>query len=68
MIQESLDELCRGRTTIVVAHRLTTVMNADEILVVNEDGIAERGTHRELIEKGGIYADLWNGIARLPQV
>ena len=67
MIQESLDELCRGRTTIVVAHRLTTVMNADEILVVNEDGIAERGTHRELIEKGGIYADLWNGIARLPQ-
>lgn len=48
-------------------HRLTTVMNADEILVVNEDGIAERGTHRELIEKGGIYADLWNGIARLPQ-
>ena len=61
MIQHSLEELCRGRTTIVVAHRLTTVMNADEILVIDGDGIRERGTHAELIEKDGIYAGLWNG-------
>lgn len=63
MIQHSLEELCRGRTTIVVAHRLTTVMNADEILVIDGDGIRERGTHAELLEKDGIYAGLWNGEA-----
>ena len=66
LIQHSLDELCRGRTTIVVAHRLTTVMGADEILVVTENGIAERGTHTELVAKGGVYADLWNGVNRTP--
>ena len=62
LIQQSLSELCRGRTTIVVAHRLTTIKNADEILVITDDGIAERGKHKELLEKGGIYAGLWNGI------
>ncbi len=61
LIQKSLDELCKGRTTIVVAHRLTTVKNADEILVITDDGIAERGTHTALIEKSGIYAQLWKG-------
>lgn len=61
LIQKSLDRLCRGRTTVVVAHRLTTVKNADEILVVTDDGIAERGTHNELIASGGIYASLWQG-------
>lgn len=66
MIQQSLDELTKGRTTIVVAHRLTTVMNADEILVVNEDGIAERGSHSELLAADGIYAGLWRGATRLP--
>ena len=62
MIQESLEKLSRGRTTIVVAHRLTTVKGADEILVVTDDGIAERGRHEELLEKGGIYADLWHSV------
>ena len=59
MIQKSLEELCVGRTTIVVAHRLTTVKNADEILVITDEGIAERGTHDELLDIGGIYAGLW---------
>ena len=61
MIQKSLEELCSGRTTIVVAHRLTTVKNADEILVVTDEGIAERGSHEELLRMNGIYAGLWNG-------
>ena len=63
LIQKSLSELCRGRTTIVVAHRLTTGKNADEILVITDDGIAERGTHTGLLEYGGIYAGLWRGTA-----
>ena len=62
-IQASLEELAKGRTVIVVAHRLSTIQNADEILVVNHDGIAERGTHTELIEKNGIYAGLYNRIS-----
>ena len=61
LIQNSLDELCKGRTTIVVAHRLTTVKNADEILVITDEGIAERGNHEELVAKNGIYAELWKG-------
>ncbi len=60
LIQNSLEELCKGRTTIVVAHRLTTVKNADEILVITDKGIEERGSHTQLLEKGGMYADLWN--------
>ena len=55
-IQKSLDELAKDRTTITIAHRLSTVRNADEILVVADTGIAERGTHEELLAKGGIYA------------
>lgn len=57
-IQRSLAELSDGRTTIVVAHRLSTVRNADEIIVLTQDGVAERGTHAELLEKKGIYYDL----------
>jgi len=59
-IQASLEELAKGRTVIVVAHRLSTIQNADEILVMTSDGIAERGTHEELIKRDGIYAGLHN--------
>ena len=59
-IQESLDLLAKGRTTITVAHRLSTIRNADEIIVVGSDGITERGDHRTLLEKGGLYAEYWN--------
>lgn len=60
MIQQSLNELCKGRTTLVVAHRLSTVKNADEIAVISDGKIMEQGTHRQLIEKNGLYADLYN--------
>ncbi len=59
LIQKSLDLLCRGRTTIVVAHRLSTVKNADEIIVITDEGIRERGSHAALLEKNGIYAELY---------
>ena len=59
LIQKSLDSLCSGRTSIIVAHRLTTVKGADEILVVTDEGIAERGSHDALMAKNGIYAELW---------
>ena len=55
-IQQSLTELAKNRTTITIAHRLSTIRGADEILVVADNGIAERGTHEELLEKDGIYA------------
>ncbi len=57
-IQSSLEELSKGRTVIVVAHRLSTIQNADEILVMTSEGIAERGTHSELLAQNGIYAGL----------
>ena len=59
LIQEALDELCRGRTTIVVAHRLSTIKNADEIAVVSDGKIIEQGTHDQLMSLGGTYADLY---------
>ena len=59
LIQEALDELCKGRTTLVVAHRLSTIKNADEIAVVADGKIAEQGTHDDLVAKDGIYADLY---------
>ncbi len=58
-IQKSLDDLSQGRTTIVVAHRLSTVKNADEIMVVTNNGIEEKGTHEELLAKNGLYANLY---------
>lgn len=58
MIQQALDELCKGRTTLVVAHRLSTIKNANEIAVVSGGEICEQGTHTELVEQGGIYAML----------
>ena len=60
LIQEALDELCKGRTTLVVAHRLSTIRNADEIAVVMNGRITERGTHEELIEQGGTYKSLYS--------
>ena len=59
MIQKSLEELCEGRTTIVVAHRLSTIKNADEILVLTDKGIEEKGSHEELLNKGGLYKELY---------
>ena len=58
LIQKSLEELCKNRTTIVVAHRLSTIKNADEIIVLTDNGIEERGSHDELIKKKGIYNNL----------
>ena len=58
-IQASLEELGKGRTTIVVAHRLSTIKHANEIVVLTRDGIAEQGTHEQLMEKDGIYAGLY---------
>lgn len=58
MIQQALDELCKGRTTLVVAHRLSTIKNANEIAVVSGGEICEQGTHTALVEQGGIYAML----------
>ena len=59
-IQSALERVSRGRTTIVIAHRLSTVVNADQILVLDKGLIAERGTHEALLEKGGVYAALWS--------
>ena len=59
-IQRSLEELSQNRTTITIAHRLSTIRDADEIIVITEDGIAERGTHEELLDMNGIYAAYYN--------
>jgi len=59
-IQTALERISRGRTTIVIAHRLSTVVNADEILVLDAGVISERGTHQTLLARGGLYAALWN--------
>ncbi len=59
MVQAALDSLAGGRTTIVIAHRLSTIRNADKIIVMERGQIADQGTHDELLERGGIYADLY---------
>lgn len=59
LVQESLERLAEGRTTLTIAHRLTTVKNADEIVVLTEDGVVEKGTHDELIKKGGVYGKMY---------
>lgn len=60
VVQDSLEKLAKNRTTFVIAHRLTTIQNAEKILVLTEDGIAESGTHQELLEKCGIYEKLYH--------
>ena len=59
LIQDALNKLSEGRTTIVVAHRLSTVKNADEIVVITADGIEERGTHEQLLARDGLYKSLY---------
>jgi ATP-binding cassette subfamily B protein len=59
-IQDALDQVSRDRTTLVIAHRLSTIVGADEIIVLAAGRIAERGTHRALLEAGGLYASMWN--------
>ncbi|WP_375655780.1 ATP-binding cassette domain-containing protein, partial [Bartonella sp. AA83SXKL] len=59
-IQQALDIISRGRTTLIIAHRLSTVINADEILVLKNGRIIENGTHTELLRKKGLYASMWN--------
>ena len=60
VVQESMEKLAKNRTTFVIAHRLSTIRNAEKILVLTENGIEEQGTHNELINKKGIYYDLYN--------
>ena len=59
-VQQALTHLMKDRTSVVIAHRLTTIMNADNILVMDKGVIVESGTHKELLEKGGIYSNLVN--------
>ena len=60
IVQDSLEKLSKGRTTLTIAHRLSTIINADSILVLTEDGIVERGSHKDLLDKKGIYYKLYN--------
>ena len=60
VVQESLEKLAKNRTTFVIAHRLSTIKNAEKILVLTDSGIEEEGTHKQLLEKGGIYAHLYH--------
>jgi ABC-type transport system involved in Fe-S cluster assembly fused permease/ATPase subunit len=59
-IQDALEKMSQGRTTLVIAHRLSTVVNADEIIVLDKGVIVERGSHQTLLDQGGVYSQLWN--------
>ncbi len=60
LVQQALDQLMKGRTSIVIAHRLSTIINADKIVVMDNGEIVEIGTHKDLLEKNGRYAELYN--------
>ena len=60
LVGQSLEKLAHGRTTLTIAHRLTTIKDYDRILVLGEEGIVEEGTHVQLLEKQGVYYRLWN--------
>ena len=59
-IQRAFDNLSRGRTTLIIAHRLSTIRSANRIISISDGRITEAGTHEELLQKGGVYADLYN--------
>ena len=59
-VQESMEKLCQGRTTVIIAHRLSTVRNADMIVVLKDGKIAQKGSHAQLLQEGGIYRDLYS--------
>ena len=65
MIQEALNKLSQNRTTLVVAHRLSTIKNADQIVVLTDEGIQEMGSHEELIAQKGLYRELYESQFRL---
>lgn len=64
MIQEALKELTKGKTVLMIAHRLSSIVDADNILVIDKGRIAEQGTHGELLKKQGIYNNMWNEYQR----
>jgi ATP-binding cassette subfamily B protein len=66
-LQEALERVAAGRTTLVIAHRLSTVIDADEIVVLEEGRVAERGTHAQLLARRGLYADMWRRQQETPE-
>ena len=59
MIQDALEHVMQGRTSLVIAHRLSTILSADRIIVLDQGGVAEQGTHEELLAFGGLYSELY---------